>query len=43
MESRSVLEQGPPKGERLARVDSLKGYNVVICGRTLLVRGEYGR
>ena len=43
MESRLVLEWGPSKGERLARVDSVKGYNVGICGRTLLWWGEYGR
>ena len=43
MEGRLVLERGPPKGKRLARVDSLKDYNVGICGRTLLLRGEYGR
>ena len=42
MEGRLVLERGLPKGERLARVDSLKGYNVGICGRTLLWWGEYG-
>ena len=43
MESRLVLERGPLKGERLARVDSVKGYNVGICGRTLLWWGDYGR
>ena len=43
MESRLVLERGPSKGERLARVDLIKGYNVGICGRTLLCGGEYGR
>ena len=43
MEGRLVLERGPSKGERLARVESIKGYNVGICGRTLLYRGEYGR
>jgi hypothetical protein len=43
MESRLVLERGLSKGERLARVDSVNGYNLGICGRTLLWRGEYGR
>ena len=43
MESGLVLKRGPSKGERLARVDSVKGYNVGICGRTLLWWGDYGR
>ena len=43
MESRLVLERGPLKGERLARVESIGGYTVGIRGRALLCRGEYGR
>lgn len=43
MESRLVLERGPSKGQRLARVDSVKGYNVGICGRTLFWWSDYGR
>ena len=43
MEGRLVLERGPTKGERLARVESIEGYTVGIRGRALLCRGEYGR
>ena len=40
MQSRLVFEPGASNGERLARVDSVNGYNVGICGRTLLWWGE---
>ena len=43
MQSRLVFEPGASNGERLARVDSVKVYNVGICGCTLLWWGEYGR
>ena len=42
MQSR-LVEPGASNAERLASVDSIKGYNVGICGRTLLWWGEYGR